>query len=360
MFELQENPYWQAFCGFERFLTEGTIHPSTLTKLRKRLGVKFVRDLEAQTYQVLIDKKIIKAKGVLVDATIIPEKIKYPNDVELINDVREWAVKQIKNIGKSVGTKIRTYCRKARQTFLNFSKKKRKSKKVIRKARKQLLQYTARNIRQIESVIEKGQEYGIKGLKELKERLVVGKTILDQQWEMHRTKSNRVKDRIVSFDRPWVRAKVRGKAGKTVEFGSKAAMVYVDGALFLDEIRHESYSEADEIVVKKHLRAYRERFGKKPSSFTADQLYGNKKVRAIMEAEKIRPSFVKLGRKKRNSLCRWAKQKQRERNRIEGAFGNGKEHYQLNAVKYHGTDGAELWTRGSILGMNLKMALARI
>src|SRR3990170_3029581 len=61
-----------------------------------------------------------------------------------------------------------------------------------------------------------------------------------------------------------------------------------------------------------------------------------------------------------NKMTRWFKQKQRERNRIEGHFGHGKEHYRLDKVWYHGREGSETWTRGGILAMNLMTALARI
>ena len=62
----------------------------------------------------MIEKKILKAKGMLVDGTVIPENIKYPNDIGLLNDVRQWLVGNIKRIGEDVGRKYRTYCRKAR------------------------------------------------------------------------------------------------------------------------------------------------------------------------------------------------------------------------------------------------------
>lgn len=73
-----------------------------------------------------------------------------------------------------------------------------------------------------------------------------------------------------------------------------------------------------------------------------------------MEAEKIRTSFVPLGKKKssRDQMTRWFKKKQKERNRIEGHFGHGKNHYRLDRTWYGGRDGSEIWTRGGILAMN--------
>ena len=128
--ELRENVYWQAFCGLEHFKTGKQLNASSLSKIRKTLGVEFVTKLEAKIYAVLIEKKIIKGKGMLVDGTVIPEKIKYPTDIGLLNDAREWVVGQLKSIAKATGEKIRTYKRVARKAYLNFSKNKRKTKKV--------------------------------------------------------------------------------------------------------------------------------------------------------------------------------------------------------------------------------------
>src|SRR3990170_2023889 len=228
--ELLENPYWQSFCGLEAFATERTIEASTLSRLRKRLGPKYVKEMEEATYRVLIDKKIMKAKGMLVDGTVIPENIKYPNDVGLLNDVRQWLVKTIKGVGKEIGKKYRTYCRKGRRMYLNFAKSKRKTKQQIRRATRQMLQFVRRNL---------------------------------EQMKMYRDKSHRAVDRIVSFHRPWVRPIKRGKNGKDVEFGAKASMSHVDGFLFLDKTDHDNFSESQTEVVRVQLENYEKRIGKK-------------------------------------------------------------------------------------------------
>lgn len=72
--------------------------------------------------------------------------------------------------------------------------------------------------------------------------------------------------------------------------------------------------------------------------------------------------FKALGRKRKDAerSSRWLKKKQRERNRIEGDFGNGKEHYGLDRVLYSIENGSEIWVRLGLLGMNLKTALRKI
>ena len=68
---VRENPYQQAFCGFDQLVTEKILDPSTLTKQRKRLGKEFFEELEKKVYEVLIEKKLPKAKGMYVDATVL-------------------------------------------------------------------------------------------------------------------------------------------------------------------------------------------------------------------------------------------------------------------------------------------------
>ena len=74
-------------------------------------------------------------------------------------------------------------------------------------------------------------------------------------------------------------------------------------------------------------------------------LDGTRENRNLLQDYGIRTSFRKLGRKRKGEYSSdpWFKQKQKERNRIEGHLGNGKEHYGLDRIRYHGEDGAEIW-----------------
>ncbi len=87
--EVLENPYMQALCGFRSMATEEVLDASTLAKIRGKLGLSFFRYMEEKTYELLIERRIIRARGILMDATVFPEAVKYPTDVGLLNDVRE-------------------------------------------------------------------------------------------------------------------------------------------------------------------------------------------------------------------------------------------------------------------------------
>jgi len=208
----------------------------------------------------------------------------------------------------------------------------------------------------MKDVIDTLKDKGRKIEKKIIEKLGVAETIFVQQWEMYRRKANRIKDRIVSFFRPYVRLIKRGKNGRDVEFGAKGALAHVGGFLFLDHLEHAAFPE--EKLTETHIQKYEERFGKKPPYVAMDQKYGSRENRACLEGHHIRALLLPLGRRPKQT-DRWFKKKQKERNRIEGSFGNGKEHYGLNRVKYAGETGAEMWVRGGLLAMNLKTALRR-
>lgn len=359
---LGENIYWQAFCGFDHFATRRALDASTLSKVRERMGAKFFKELEKKTYRVLIDRRIIRGKGLLADGTVFSENVKYPNDVGLLNDVREWLVDRVKSFGKLVNRTYRTYCRKARRVYLSFCKKRQKTKKMVRNSKKKMLQYVRRNIGQMRDVLsEIGSVRGT--IKEaVMKKLKVAEKIYEQQLAMYKNKTHRIAERIVSFHREYVRPIKRGKHGRKVEFGPKAALSHVDGFMFLDALSHDNFSEADTDIVREQIASYEERFGRKPPSFTADMLYGTLSNRELMKERDIRASFKPLGRRRRKErpYDRWFKKKQKERNRIEGHFGHGKQHFSLDRILYHGKEGAEIWLRAGIVAMNLKTAVARM
>lgn len=87
---------------------------SALTKIRARLGVEFFKEIERKTYNVLIERMIIRAKEMLVEATVFPRESNYLNTLGLLNTVREWLVRSIMKMGMVVGKRPRACSRRAR------------------------------------------------------------------------------------------------------------------------------------------------------------------------------------------------------------------------------------------------------
>jgi len=144
-----------------------------------------------------------------------------------------------------------------------------------------------------------------------------------------------------------------------VEYGPKVAVSHVGGFTFVDEFVYANFSEAT--VLPEQVKAYERRFGKSPPSVTTDRIYGNRDNRTMLKEKGIRSALLPLGRPNEDAQnhTRWRKKKQRERNRIEGAFGCAKEYYGLDRIRYAGEEGGETWVRLGFPGMNLITAMRR-
>ena len=147
-----------------------------------------------------------------------------------------------------------------------------------------------------------------------------------------------------------------------MEFGPKISLSHVDGFTFVDVINHENYSEAKKEILEEQIENYENLFGDKPPSVMGDNLYGTRENRAMLKDKDIRSAFKPLGRPGPESekQRQYVRRKSRERNQIEGAIGNVKEHYGGNAIRYHYVEGSEMWIRLSFLAKNLKLVMARI
>jgi len=358
--QIQENPYYQAFCGFENFQTEQLFEGSSLSRVRKRVGAKLFREMEKRTYRVLVERKIIRGHGVLVDATVYPEAIRFPTDTGLLNRAREWLVGKIDELGRRMGKRPRTYKRKARQTFLSFSKKRHKTRKMVEKAKKALLQYVRRNLRQMEELVSEAKQRGHVIGKKVAKRLSIVRRVYEQQRTMYREKARQIEERIVSLHKPQVRPIVRGKEGKKVEFGPKVALSHVSGFTFLDHMSHNNFNEAQ--WLSRQIEHFVERFGTRPEWCVGDNLYGSRENRGYLKELGIRDSFVPLGRREKMRVgnTRWRKKMNRRRNQVEGGIGHSKEHVLFHRIRYCIEDGAEIWLRLGFLGMNLATAAKKI
>jgi hypothetical protein len=196
-------------------------------------------------------------------------------------------------------------------------------------------------------------------------QLWVIRLVYDQQKEMYDKRSWRCDDRIVSISQPQVRPIVRGKAGKSVEFGAKiSASLSADGLARADAIRWDAFNEGGDLPTQ--VEAYKERYGHYPAVVLADGIYGTRDNRRYCKARGIRFGGKPLGRPKkatdanREEIREEKRQRRRdelERIPIEGKFGQGKNGYGLGRIRAKLADTSEAWIRAIFLVMNLMVLL---
>lgn len=374
---IKENPYMQFFLGFDHFSCDPIFDPSLFVHIRKRLGSE---DFDKMN-QIIIAKALnlniqenkkrfddqndddqnlpnsTMNKGkVQFDATIADAHIKFPTDLSLLNDSREKSEEIIDYLCSELSLeKPRTYRRNARAKWLNLSKSKKKSHKQIQVGIKQQLNYLKRNINNIDKIIDCNPMVLSAFDKSQYKYLLVIKELHRQQLKMFEEKTHSVENRIVSIHQPHIRPMVRGKQGKNVEFGAKINISMQEGFARIDQFNFEAFNEG--VCMIEQVEKYRKLHGYYPEVILTDQLYLNRENRKFLKENNIRHTGKPLGRKPKEDLNRYQKDKLKkergERNHIEGKFGQGKSKYNLNKIMARLANTSESWIATIFFVMNI-------
>jgi hypothetical protein len=406
--QLQENPYLQYFVGLSGYQMKAPFVPSLFVEIRKRMGQSVFDSFHGAIIEAVESSKPKQATGLsseptqakrddddddddeprstsdvgtrdeeegeahqgklILDATVAPQAIRYPTDLNLLNEAREFSEQVIDRVYRHSGMKKkpRTYREQARKAYLSVVKQRRPGHAVRRRGIKQQLQYLRRNLGHIERLLEQwapGERLPIP--RWLLSRYWVLQHVYDQQWEMYRNKRRRCDDRIVSISQPYVRPIVRGKVNKAVEFGSKLSVsLSGEGLARVDHLRWDAFHEGHDLPSQ--VEAFRERYGHYPESVLGDSLYGTRDNRRYLKQRGIRFAGKPLGRPKkvteenREELKRLSAKRREEylqRIPIEGKFGQGKRGYGLDYIRAKRADTSVAWINSIFLVMNLLILL---
>lgn len=396
--QIKENPYMQFFLGYEQYESVPIFSPTLFVEIRKRLGLEKFNEmtdsiigLAYSTQESKPGKTNKKEKGkgcstevsikpekseieksqefcpavevtepegnenhgrMIIDATIANQAIKYPTDLELLNDSRVISEELIDRMFKEGMTvkKPRTYRRKARKEFLALAKKKNKTRMEIRKVMRKQLGYVGRNLKSIEKILENRNDQKFPLTKKEQKRLWVISEIYRQQKEMYDARKHSCDARIVSISQPQVRPIVRGKQGKDVEFGAKIGVSLVNGFAKVDHLSWDAYHESIDLPTQ--AENLKNTYGNYPEVILADTIYGTQENREYMKTKGIRFAGKPLGRprkqteenKKELASERLQRKKEyHERIPIEGKFGQGKNGYRLNYIRAKLPETSESW-----------------
>jgi len=208
------------------------------------------------------------------------------------------------------------------------AKNRKPSRKVRKKAIKKQLQYIKRNLAHIEGM----GKLELLSKSHYKMLLIVTEVYRQQLW-MYENKQHSISDRIVSLTKPHIRPIVRGKAGKSVEFGAKLSASCRNGYVFLDRISWDNFNES--VDLKTQVEKFKRFTGVYPESIHVDRIYRRRDNRAWCKERGIRMSGPPLGRPPKNiskSTKKQAQSDERIRNSIEGKFGEAKRRFSLGRV----------------------------
>lgn len=371
---VSENPYLQYFLGFRRFQTEPPFNASLMTHFRKRLPAEEINRFNEKVIEQARcplpeddpppdgggkpdsgakDSEQTNAGTILMDATCAPADIKYPTDLNLVNDARELTeniIDLLRQQQPNPSPRPRTKSQICRRRYLEIIKHPKCGVVKRRSALRFLLNAVRRNLEFIDLL--QHQSDSIDGT--TVEQIRVIRLVHDQQREMPDQKSRRVEHRIVSLHQPHVRPIVRGKAGRETEFGAKLTASLENGYTRIERLSWEACNEASDL--QSICERYKERNGHYPEAVLADKLFRNRENLRYCAEHGIRLSGPKLGRP--TKVVDSAKLKQQladnsARNAIEGKFGQCKRRLGLGRVMARRKDSSETVIAITILTANL-------
>ena len=211
-----ENPYWQAFCGYDFLQWELPVHPTSLTRWRQRLGPERIEKILQASIAVAQKTKVVTVKDLkkaICDTTVMPKAVSYPTDAKLVQRSLERVVRAAQKTGITLK---RTYVRVSKRMLKEYQrlahgKKFRRAQRPLRKLRRCL----ARVLHELEPLLEKSP-------RELIREAAVGVRLLMQE------KGD--KNKVYSCHEPQVTCIAKGKVHKPYEFGSKACVVVTEKA----------------------------------------------------------------------------------------------------------------------------------
>jgi len=330
------NTDWQLqyFCGVSIVFTHPIRDKDIVGRWRRYFGIHMDID-KLQNELATSWKPYMNNTHVLMDdATCYESYIKYPTDVKLLWDCSEYIFDTIKTVCNRLGIKEpRTKYKNQEKKQKSYSKLKRKPRKRINKRIRELLYWAPRGLELLQDILNKYPELHNLKMKKVYAKINIIKVINAQQYCKFTIPNYKIKHRIVSLFKPYLRPIVRGKEGKRVEFGAKVHMSQVDQINFIEHLSFEAFHEG--VRMWKSVLHHRRRFGK-CNQYGGDQIYASNKNRKYATKQGIATSFKRKGRASKDenqkSALRVALGKARA-TILEGSFGNEKNHYSLKKIK---------------------------
>ena len=415
--EIQENPYMQYFLGLHEFTQEPLFDASMMVHFRKRFPVEDVarineyvctgkwpeegrnvdrndgvpEEIETPEPEEEEDdhddsdkpsggKKSLKGRKnpntskkkekrrkknhgkLIMDATVAPADVKFPTDIDLLNQCREHLETAINLHWPEVphtGHKLPYSAKKARKAYLKIAKSKRWTKRLLQKGIREQLEYVELAQARLSQMMELAPKVKLPSW--LEQRLSVIPLVYAQQKQMLETNTHACPNRIVSLAQPHVRPIQRGKRPNPTEFGQKLHLSRVDGYTYLEQTSWSNYNESCDL--KATVEDYRRKFGFYPEAVLADKIYQTRENRRYCKALGIRLSGPPLGRKRAGEAgakeTRQMRKDACERNGIESSNGVAKRKYGLDLIMSKLDETSKTEAALVILAMNATLRLRR-
>ncbi len=333
---LLENAYWMYFCGFDYFIHEFPVDPSSMTRWRKRIGPESMEALLSETLETAKRGNHLTQRHmerVNVDTTVQEKAIAYPTDSRLYHKARVLLVKAAKDRGIPLR---QSYLRLGKRALIMTSRYAHARQiKRAKKEQKKLKNYLGRVVRNILRNCPQPDE-------QLAELLTLARRLLLQQ--------RGDKNKLYSMHAPEVECIGKGKAHKKFEFGCKVSVVTTSKDNWIVGVEALHNNPFDGHTLEGALKQMKRIVG-----WDADHAYVDKGYRG--NPKQLGQTNIHLANRRKKSMkpgeWRWFKR----RSAIEPVIGHMKNDNRMDRNYLKGTDGDKMNAILAACGFNFRKLL---
>lgn len=227
----------------------------------------------------------------MTDATCYESFMRFPTTIKLLFESIDWLYRHLCRLCKQLHVaRPRNKYAEVKSAYLLHSKKRKRKASSTRMLTRRLLHLLEKLLDQIQDLIAPNRSH-LTLHSDFMRRLNIISKVLEQQ---RLFQGKKVKNRIVSIDRHYIRPIVRGKEVKSVEFGAKVNNIQVGGISFIQHLSFEAFNEGK--LLKECISLQQKLFRKNVRQVGADAIYATNANRRFCSHRSIVTSFVRKGR----------------------------------------------------------------
>ena len=335
-----ENPYWQAFCGFQYMQHNTPIDPSSLSRWRNRVGAERLELLLKVVIETALKMKALKSedlKRINVDTTVQEKAIAFPTDSRLYQKMRLVLVRRAKHL-KIVLKE--TFKKAGKQALIMHGRYSHaKQYKRAAKMEKRLKTLLGRMIRMIQKLAPH-KDGKIKDDK-LRELLQLAERLMAQE--------KTSKNKIYSIHEPEVKCISKGKVHKRYEFGCKVSVVTTNKSNWVVGIQALDGNPFDGHTLQTSVTQMERITGQSPEDVVIDQGYKGHDYSG--------PAQVHIVKKLSKSITKSIRNMLKRRAAIEPVIGHLKSDHRMDRNYLRGVEGDRNNAILAGIGFNLRKLL---
>jgi len=362
--EVADSLSWRTFCRLS--LSDVVPNSTTLIKLTKKYGPEVVKEVNQALLHKAQAEKVVKARKLRVDTTVVEADIAHPTDAGLLAAGMGKLTrvgKRVQATGVATGAKLVDRSRSVKKRLSkvgNILRQRGKNQfQEIDKVTRELLGIAGAVTREVRVIVHEAlQSPGGGGLaQELNQTLCLVERVMAQARQV--IAGNRViPDRMVSIHDPGARPIKKGSLRQPVQFGRKVVLAECDKGFITAYGVHTGNPGDSQLlgpVVEEHVATV----GRVPREIAADRGMSARQEEAKLE--QLGVERVGIPRRGKKSKVRqeyeqryWFRRLKRWRSGIEARIGLLKRRYGLRRSRYRGLEGTQVWVGMGIFAHNLE------